>query len=400
MRARLGGKARAMSKPSSVLIMGAGLGGLTAALALMQRGFKVRVYEQAEILIETGAGLTLPSTSMRVFDALGVWKRVRDVSADAARMAFLHYQTLELLHGTYNYAWTQKPNSPDQAGHAHRAAIHGILAEEVWRRDPGALILGRRVQHVAQDENAVRATFENGETAEGDILIGADGLRSATFRSVFGADNPARFTGVIAIRCMIPRDKRIEPYLADGRAVKYVGVKRGFVRYGLNNGTLVNCVGLARTDSWREEGWMHPCSREDFLELYADFHRDVRGLIGHAPQGRIFKWALYAREPLSSWTKDRVTMLGDAAHPMLPYLGQGATAAIEDALVLARALETHDDYSDAFKSYESERLTRTTAQMRASERQGEALNRGPGEYNQIRPSQTLLSGYDPRTVPV
>jgi 2-polyprenyl-6-methoxyphenol hydroxylase-like FAD-dependent oxidoreductase len=93
-------------------------------------------------------------------------------------------------------------------------------------------------------------------------------------------------------------------------------------------------------------------------------------------------------------------MLGDAAHPMLPYLGQGATAAIEDALVLARALETHDDYSDAFKSYESERLTRTTAQMRASERQGEALNRGPGEYNELRPSQTLLSGYDPRTVPV
>jgi salicylate hydroxylase len=294
----------------------------------------------------------------------------------------------------------QKPESPEIAGHAHRASVHAILADEVLALDPDAIVLGHHVRDVVSDDRSVRATFANGDMAEGDILVGADGVRSATFRAVFGHDNPAKFTGVIAIRCLIPRDSRIEPFLTGGRAMKFVGPMRGFNRYGVKGGTLVNCVALARTDSWREEGWSNPCSRAEFLELYGDFHRDVTGLIENAPEGEIFKWALHAREPLLTWSRGRVTLLGDAAHPLLPYLGQGATAAIEDGLVLARALEAHDDYQDAFRHYERGRLERTTTQMRTSQQQGAALDRGPDEYNQHRPSQGALSAYDPRLAPV
>ncbi len=387
------------NRQKTVLIIGGGIGGLTAAIALQQRGFKVRVHEQAPFLGELGAGLTLPPTSMRVFDELGIWDQIRDVSVNSP-MAFVHYQTLELLHGAHDDNWTRKPSSPEQGGHAHRASVHLILADTVRKLDPDAIILNHCLHSIEQDGDAVRATFTNGDTAEGDLLIGADGVRSVAFRSVFGNDNPARFTGVIAVRCLIPRDDRIEPYLSGGRAMKFVGPRRGFNRYGIKGGTLLNCVALARTDAWREEGWSHPCSREEFLALYSDFHRDVTGLIENAPDGQIFKWALYSREPLETWTKGRVTMLGDAAHPMLPYLGQGATAAIEDGLVLGRALAAYDDYEDAFKSYETVRRARTAEQMRTSQQQGEALNRGPDEYNRFRPEQSVLSTYDPRSVHV
>lgn len=384
-----------------IVIIGAGVGGLTLAIALLQRGFSVRVHEQAAVLGELGAGLTLPATAMRVFDALGMWPKVRRICSRIGDMAFLHYRTLELLHGAYDSDWTRLPETPEDAGHTYRAALHALLVDEVRTLDPAALVLGHRLVDVVQTDRKVTATFANGDTAEGELLVAADGVRSAGYRAIFGGDNPAVFTGCIAIRCLIPRNDRVERFLSAGRAAKYVGPRRGFNRYGIRGGATINCVALARTDDWREEGWTHPCSRAEFLELYGDFHEDVTGLIRMAPEQDLFKWALYARPPLSSWTVGRATLLGDAAHPMLPYLGQGATAAIEDALVLARALDAHPDHVAAFSSYEAERRHRTEEQMRASEAQGEALNQDdPYRYATLRPSQDALRHYDPATVPV
>ena len=169
-----------------------------------------------------------------------------------------------------------------------------------------------------------------------------------------------------------------------------------FHRYGIDDGRLLNCVALATTDAWAEEGWSHPCPPAEFLDLYRDFHPDVLGLIRHAPPESTFKWALYAREPVPEWSSGRVTLLGDAAHPMLPYLGQGATAAIEDALVLARALAANSEIGVALEAYEVERRPRTAEQMRMSKQQGEALNKGPEAYAATRPDQASLSTYDAR----
>jgi salicylate hydroxylase len=383
-----------------VLIIGGGIGGLTAAIALIRRGFRVRVYEQAATLREVGAGLTLHRTAMRVFDDIGVWSQIREVATHGLNVAFVHYQTAELLHGAHDWTWSRKPESPEDGAHAHRAAVHTILVETVRSLDPDALTLSRRLTGVEQDASGVRALFEDGTTAEGDVLIGADGVRSSVYRSVFRIDNPATFTGVMAIRCMMPRTPELEPFLSGGRAVNYIGPRRSFIRYGIEDGRVLNCVALAQTDAWREEGWANACSPEEFLALYDDFHPDAQAVIARAPRDATFKWALYARPPLETWRKGRVTLLGDAAHPMLPYLGQGATAAIEDALVLARALQHNDDLDAALAAYEAERLPRASEQMRLSNQQGEAMNGGPERYNSRRPDQQALSGYDARRAPV
>jgi salicylate hydroxylase len=387
---------KAMAKPNTVMIVGGGLGGLTLAVALLRRGFTVRVFEQAAELKEVGAGLTLPATAMRVFDDIGVWPAVREVSTHGASVAFVHYQTGELLHGAHDRTWTRKPESPDVGAHAHRSAVHALLVDAVRALDPNALHLNHRLVAVRDDGAGVEAEFADGSRARGDLLVGADGVRSSVYRAVFRRDNPATFTGVMAIRCLMPIDARIEPFLSGGRAVNYVGPGRGFHRYGIQNGTVLNCVALATTDAWTEEGWSHRCPPAEFLSLYGDFHPDVLGLIAAAPPDSTFKWALYAREPIERWSKGRVTLLGDAAHPMLPYLGQGATAAIEDALVLARALESQPDLAAGLDAYEAERRRRTTEQMRLSKQQGEALNRGPEAYAANRPDQAKLSSYDPR----
>jgi salicylate hydroxylase len=390
-----------MAKAQRVIIVGAGIGGLTLAIALAQRGFIVSVHEQSPVLGELGAGLTVPPTSMRVFNALGIWDKVREITVRSTGMTFVHYQTGEILHGVPDHEWTRKPTSVDHGGQTHRAMLHALLVDELNALAPNAIVLGHRLNSLEQDENGVRAGFDNGSAVDGDLLISCDGLRSAGYRLIMGADNPAKFTGVVAIRCMVPRD-RAEPFITGGRSMKYVGPGIGFSRYGVRDGALINCIALAQTEeSWREEGWTFPCSQEEFLALYREFHPDVLGLIENAPEGAIFKWGLYDRDPLTTWTSGRATLLGDAAHPMLPFLGQGATAAIEDAMVLARALENYDEYEVAFRQYEQVRMPRTTTQMLASRAQAYALSQpDPNDYPALRAKPEELFDYDPVTVPV
>ncbi len=389
-----------MKRDLSVDIVGAGIGGLTLAIALAQRGINVRVHEQAPALRELGAGLTVPATSMRVFEALGIWERIRDITVRSTGMTYVHYQSGEILHGVPDQEWTRKPDCVDQGGQTHRAMLHAVLVDELNRHDPQAIVPGHRLTSLEQDAQGVLARFENGASVESDLLVSCDGVHSTGLPWILGSANPATFTGVIAIRCLVPRD-RVERHVARARSMKYVGPGRGFSRYGVQQGRLINCIALARTDRWREEGWSHRCTRGELLELYADFHPEVIGLIENAPEEDIFKWALYDRDPLPTWTHGRATLLGDAAHPMLPYLAQGATAAIEDALTLARALETYPDYTEAFRRYEGIRLPRTTEQMLASRAQGAALNQpDPYAYTERREDPNRLFAYDPVTVPL
>ncbi len=390
-----------MTALEKVLVIGGGLGGLTLAIGLAQAGFPVEVHEQAPDLKEVGAGLTLPVNAMRVFDAIGVWDKVKDVSSLARGAAFVHYQTLEVLTGQHFFDWTAHPTSCEQTGNAHRGDVHNVLIEAFEAIRPNSLFLGHRLKHFKQDKNGVRATFENGDVAEGGILVGCDGISSVAQRVMFGESVPTEFTGVVSYRCLVPRVPSLEPYLTGGRSLKFVGPGAGLNRYGIRSGTMLNCVALVKTNTWELEGWSHPCSRQEFLDLFSDFHEDCQQVIKHAPEKDIFKWALRDREPLATWQQGRATLLGDAAHPMLPYLSQGATSAIEDAMVLIRCLKSYKNYDDAFKAYEANRLPRTTMLMKMSRMQGDALNQtDPYEYPNLKPSRGPVVNYDPVMVPV
>ncbi len=383
----------------SVMIAGCGIGGATLAIALLQRGFDVRIFERTSDLKELGAGLTLQAGAMRVFDALGIWPQVRDITALMEKATHLHYQTGEILTGEPDEDWLHRPETPEQAGHTHRGLMHSLLIDTIRDLDERALVTGARFDSFDQDADGVTARFADGRSARADILVGAEGLGSAVRAQLWPEDRPS-FTGIVAFRCMIDRST-VEPFVSGGRCVNFTGPGRSFLRYGVRDGTQISCVGLARTDRLRPEGWENRSSREEVLRYFGNFHADVLGLLEHAPDETFFKWALHDCDPLDRWSQGRVTLLGDAAHPMLPYHGMGASQAIEDAMVLARALDSHATVADAFAAYERVRIPHTTEIVLASRAQGAAINsEDPHQYGRLRSNIDRLKLYNAATAPI
>jgi len=202
-------------------------------------------------------------------------------------------------------------------------------------------------------------------------VIAADGVRSVARRELFGDEAPS-FAGQVAFRCLIPRAVA-EPFLGAGSAVVSIGGGRIFHRYLLRGGTLLNVIGIAKSDAWPHEGWNTPADVGEFRELYRDFHVDVLGLIERAGGPQLIKWGLFLRPPLARWSVGRVGLLGDAAHPILPFLGLGAALAIEDAIVIARALEETPQVESALECYRATRVPRVERVRLASIRQGELI---------------------------
>ena len=406
MAAAFGAPALAASgrgRKHKVLVIGGGIGGMVVAIGLVKKGFGVEVHEQTKVLKEIGAGLTIPRNSMRTFHEIGVWPQVAATSSGGGKGggAYIHYQTREILTGTFGFDWDSRPTSPEQGGLAHRAHVHDILVKEFERIAPGKLFLNHHLDTFTQDVKGVRAQFSNGDTAEGGLLIGCDGISSVCQKTMFGRNMPTTFTGVVAFRTLVPRTAKLQPYLTEGVSCKYVGPGAGLNRYGIAGGKILNCVALVKTDSWDQEGWTTPTTHEEFLSYFKDFHENAQQIIKQAPADNLFKYGLRDREQLPTWIKGRAVLLGDAAHPMLPYLARGATSAIEDAMVLIRAMDQYDDPADAFAAYEKDRLWRTTAYMRKSREQGDALNQAkPEDYPKLRPDTTLMRDYNPVTVPL
>jgi salicylate hydroxylase len=318
-----------------IAIVGAGLGGLAAALALQRAGFGVRVYEQAAELGEVGAGISLCTGSVRGLAALGVGPQLLNASMPVANVAFLHYRTQALLAGVLD-GGTPVDLGLDTARHIHRADLHAILLAAVRALDPDAVLTGRNLVSVEQDGAAVTLRFADGGTARADMLVAADGARSAVRRLLF-EPSPPDFAGQVAFRCLVPREIAA-PFMKAGNAAVSVGPARVFNRYVIRGGRTVNVVGIAQCDLWRNEGWSTRATVAEFAAEFSEFHADVRGLIGCAPADTLIKWGLFARPPIANWSVGRVVLLGDAAHPITPFLGLGAALAIEDGIVLARTL--------------------------------------------------------------
>ena len=345
-----------MSRADPVLIVGAGIGGLTCALALLQRGIDVEVYEQATELREIGAGVQISANGTRVLNSLGL--------AHALDACSVRPDAKEIRHWRSGRTWKlfdlgvvseQRYGAPYLF--IHRGDLHRLLADAVQAHKPEAIHLGARCVGLEQSADAVRLRLEDGRSPQGRLLIGADGVHSAVRAAVFGAARP-EFTGLMAWRGVIPRER-----LPAGRmplaGTNWIGPGRHVVHYPLRRGELLNFVGVVERDDWQIESWTAQGTREECLADFAGWHGDVCRLIEAIDVP--FKWALMTRAAMSRWSEGRVTLLGDACHATLPMLAQGAVMAIEDGIVLARCLAKYGaDHETAFARYEAARLLRTT----------------------------------------
>lgn len=338
---------------SRILIAGAGIGGLTAALSLLQRGFNVEVYEQAPVLREVGAGLHLSSNAMLVFAALGVADRIL-ASAVEPR------QRLTRLWNT-GQAWNTAPVAGNTFGHPfvsmYRPDLLDVLATAVRETAPNSIHLDRKIVDCAQDSDGVTLRFTNGETATGEVLIGADGIHSVVRKTLHGADN-AEFTGLVIWRATIPTDQ-LPAHFSQPVTTAWIGPGRHIVQYSVRRGRLINFGGVVERSDWQSESWTALGNHSDMRADFKGWHQDIQIQLDVIQEPYI--WALKLRRPLPKWSSGRITLLGDACHPTLPFLAQGAAMAIEDGFVLARALEAHpSNIAAALRSYECARQGRTT----------------------------------------
>lgn len=381
------------------LIIGAGLGGLTAAIALRLRGFEVEVHEAASRLEETGAGLTLGRGAQHVFRALGVQEEVAAKACPAGVLPFLHYRSGRLLMGAHDRGDGRPDDGKsDIVRHIYRADLQSVLISALERLG-GKIATNHRFVDLDDDGAALTARFANGDRATGNVLVGADGVRSAVRARLWPADTP-RFTNHVAYRFLVPMTEAA-PFMTLGRSAIFIGPKRTFNRYTMSSGEVVNCAGLVETRESVGEGWSIPASVGELRRAFTGWHPDVMGLIDRATS--IIKWGLYDRAPLPHWARGHVTLLGDAAHAMLPFLGMGAAMAIEDGYVLASAFAIETDIASALSRYEAARVPRTELVHAKSKEQGritQAIDPDSFKPATAPVNDGEMMGFNPVTAPI
>jgi salicylate hydroxylase len=343
-----------------VLIAGGGIGGLTAALALLRAGIDVEVYEQAPQLKEVGAGVQLAANGTRVLYALGVGEELKARSCEASGKEIRMWssgETWKLFD--LGAASIERYGFPYFT--VYRPDLLEVLARAVRGEKADAIHLGAKCVGFEQDDSGVTLHLEK-SNVKGDALVGADGVHSRVRQGLFGADQPA-FTGLIAWRGIVPME-RLPQHMARMVAANWIGPGGHVVHYPLRGGRLMNFVGVLERSDWQVESWS---ARGTTAELAADFrgwHEDIQALIRNIDTP--YKWALMVRPPLGQWTAGRVSLLGDAAHSMLPTLAQGAVMAIEDGLILARCFKAHHEPQSALERYEAARRERTRRTVEGS----------------------------------
>jgi salicylate hydroxylase len=351
-----------MASQNRILIIGGGIGGLTTALALLRRGLDVTVYEQAPVLREVGAGVQIGSNGTRVLYALGLEEALRRLQVLPPRRQLRHWRTGE----TWNWfdlgaASVERYGTPHIL--MHRNDLHGLLVAAVRALKPDAIKLGTRASAVAQSADAATVQFADGQSAAGTAVIAADGIHSQIRQCLFGPGKP-EFVGCVAWRGLVATD-RLPPHLAQLLTTNWIGPHGHVLHYPVRRGELFNFISIVERDDWQVESWIVEGTREELAGDFRFWHEDVHAFIGLIETP--YKWALLARGPMQRWVQGRVALLGDACHPTLPFLGQGAVMAIEDAYVVAACLEKYaDDPPGAFARYEEIRKERTSAVVRKS----------------------------------
>lgn len=346
----------------TIIVAGAGLGGLTLALCLARAGFAVRVLEQANVLGEVGAGVQISANGARVLYHLGLAEALQAVAFKPERGEMRHWQSGETL-SSRPLGQASEETFGFPYFHLHRADFHAVLAEALGREAPGAVHLGAKVINFIQSEGGVTVTTEAGESFSGDVLVGCDGIHSAIRTELFGPDAP-RFTGCVAWRATVPV-AALPPGHVRPVSSNWIGRGGHFVHYYVRRDELVNCVGIIEQDEWQAESWSSEGAKADFLADFKNWHEDVQILMRHAES--CFRWGLFDRDPMPRWSEGRVTLLGDACHPMLPFMAQGAVMAIEDAYTLAQCLLAGKaGHPPSLQRYEDLRRERTATVQQMS----------------------------------
>jgi salicylate hydroxylase len=351
-----------MTRKLRVGVIGGGIGGVALTGALAQRGIEVKVFERAPAFGDVGAGIQMTPNAAKVLRGLGLADQLRRAGFLPQAIVGRNWRTARENFRTPLIDACPKLYGADFY-HVHRADLHAMLASLV---PESSAVLSTSCVSVRNEANTAVATFDDGTEFEADLIVGADGVRSIVRNQLFGDEAP-RFTGHMCYRAVVPFPERRPDFVSPDSSF-WMGPNGHVVTYYVRSGAAVNIVAVSETENWVEESWNAPSSREELLNAFKGWHPNLIQLFERTDS--VFKWGLFDRDPIKTWSSGRITLLGDSAHPMLPFLSQGAAMAIEDGYVLATALAARgQDVRSALQDYEAERLPRTSrVQLESRER--------------------------------
>lgn len=355
-----------MSSKPRVAVIGAGLGGLTAAILLQRAGYDPVVYEQASQIARIGAGINLWPNSTRILKALGLEHELQKIGTTPENWINCEWDTGRVYFRQPAEDWLERYGAPHLI--LHRGDLQGYMINTLR---PGTIQYSKSLSGVEEKSGVTRMTFRDGTTAEADIVIGADGINSVVRETLLGPQPPT-YTGNVAYRGVFP-SKLLGDYKLRSDAGKYwsddrhpAQEDRHFIFYYLTHAKdELYFVTGSPEPNW--QGGANPVDVEmsEIKTCYDGFHEDVQRIIDACPKAT--KWPLLTRDPLPLWSRGRIVLLGDACHPMKPHMGQGAGMAIEDAVILVRCIEAAGgDYAGAFELYKANRIERASRVQRIS----------------------------------
>ena len=391
--------------PRKIVIIGAGIGGLAAAASLMKAGHEVEVYERASVLAEVGAGIQMSANAMHVLRDLGVDAAIDAVGVRPGAYVFRLHDSGEIIQQFPLSAEHERKHGAPYI-QLHRADLHEILAARARSLRADFVRLDKLATGFSEDDSGVTVRFADGTSARGDLLVGADGLKSTIARQIVG-EVPAKYTGDAAWRITVPVERLPEDFLEPVMSV-FMGPRGHAVCYYLRRGTLLNFVGIVETEDVAEESWTIKFPWRQLKADYAGWHPILQAVIDAADRDECYRWSLHNRPPIRNWSTQRVTLLGDAAHPTLPYLAQGAAMAIEDGAVLTRALLASPSIPAALQLYQRNRIDRTARIVEQSSQNRrlfhlpsqDAIRAEFSKRNEGENRNRWLYSYNPVTVPL
>lgn len=379
---------------TKIAIIGGGIGGLTAGLALQQAGFDPIIYERTPMFGEVGAGLSISPNATHGLNALGFVDWIARSANEPLEQCLFHGETGEHLR-TFDRRTARETYG---AGYlqVHRADLHEALVERF-----GLQNCSRSAELTRIGADGALA-FADGTMIQHDVVIAADGLRSVVRDALFDPDAP-QFSGHVAWRALV-NAALLGPDYVERRNTNHVGAGRNFVTYPVRGEKLVNIVMLTRSADWAEESWSAQGDIADLSAHFAGWCPHVERAIDAIDESQLYRWGLFVRKPLESWVNGRVTLLGDAAHPMLPYMGQGASSAIEDGIVLGRAFTAEANPERALALYEASRIKRASFLQAESNLGGDRLQALDPYLLRDMPVQNEdalgIFSYNPMTAPL
>ncbi|QWA10561.1 FAD-dependent monooxygenase [Sodalis ligni] len=341
-----------MNRKLRVGVIGGGIGGAALIASLRQRGMEAHLFERTTAFREVGAGVQMSPNAVKILYALGLRDTLDRLGYVPEAVIGRHWRT-----GRENFRTPQAGACRRMFGtdcyHLHRADLLAMLVNLI---NPRQVTMNAHCISVTNHGQTAVARFSDHEDFEADVIVGADGVHSVVRDSLFGAEAPL-FTGNICWRAVIPA--ALHPEFISPVTAVWQGPNGHVVTYAISGGSAQNIVAVSETPHWMAESWHVPSSREEMLQAFAGWHPDVLRELSAAES--VFKWGLFDRDPMEQWSKGHITLLGDAAHPMLPFLAQGAAMALEDGYILASLLAVPGiDAMEALHQYEAERMPRTS----------------------------------------